>query len=323
MNIIGKQIEAGISLETSRGVVPASVSQWLKNITCEIEVKSENVIDESKLGGLADSQGKRVVKKWVEGNLEGNIHIDPLGYFLKNIYGNVTSSQIGTSGVYTHEFLLEESISHSSLALFIKDGGLNQVAYSNCVLTGFEIKCAVDTFLSFTAEIVGKDETADTSTPSYDEEYDFIGKDITIKVADTEAGLSSATAENIKEFSLKWDLGAIQDYTLGSYNPDDIYNGKMAIEGTLEMNYNDKDFRDLFQNDEAKYMEITAEGVTDLGDGNKPKITILLYKAQIIDWSKSGGADELVSQSVSFKAFYNEADNKQSKTTIQNLTTSY
>lgn len=321
--IIGKQIEAGVSLEGVRGTTPVAVQQWIKKITCDVEVKSENVVDESTYGHLSDSQNRRVTKKWIEGALEGNIHIDPLGYYLKNIYGACVSTVIAATTVYEHVFTLDNDTKHESISLYLKDGDVNQLAFSNCMISDFEIKAEVDSFINFAATIVGKAEAADSNIPSYDEEYDFITKDAYVKVADTEAGLPGATAIKAKGFSVKWNMGALQDFVIGAYTPDDVYNTKMSIEGTLSLNYLDQTFRDMYQDDSAKYMEIVLEGAVDLDSGEHHKLTILLNKAQITEWTKSGAADEIVTEEVTFKAFYNESDSQQSKVITQSLTTAY
>jgi hypothetical protein len=70
-------------------------------------------------------------------------------------------------------------------------------------------------------------------------------------------------------------------------------------------------------------MSITIKGDEDLGAGNNPTITILLNKAQIMDWNRSGGSNDLVTETVSFKAFFNAEDTAQSSVKIRNLTASY
>jgi hypothetical protein len=42
-----------------------------------------------------------------------------------------------------------------------------------------------------------------------------------------------------------------------------------------------------------------------------------------MDWNRAGGADELVTEPIKFRAFYNATDSKQSTVTLQNLTASY
>ena len=164
---------------------------------------------------------------------------------------------------------------------------------------------------------------ANSDTPSYDTEYYFIGKDIEIKIADTEGGLAGATAFCIKELNITFDTGLISDFCLGSLTPADNYNAKMSIEGSFVKNFADTTFKDLYRADTAKYMQITIQGDADIGSGNNPTMTFLFNKVQIQEWERGGGNDELVTETVGFKAFLNETDAKQSQITLQNLTTEY
>jgi len=320
--IIGRQIELGVTVEQTRGTPQAVAEKWLKKITANIRSRAEHAIDESSHGVLEDSDGRRVIKKWIEGDVEGNLHIDAIGYFLYNIFGSISSSWVA-SGVYSHVFTLAQSIQHASLAIFAKDGGAQQKVFNNAMVGSLQIQAAMDGIVRFTASIMAKTEATNSDTPSYDTEYDFIGKDITVKMADTEAGLSGATAIKAKDLNITFDQGIISDYVFGSYNPDDIYNGKMSIEGEMTLNFEDTTYKDLYLADTNKYMQIQIAGTTDIGGGNYPTITILLYKVRISDWDRSGGNDELVTQKVSFKAFYNSTDSKQSQVTVKNNTAEY
>ncbi|MCP4273015.1 MAG: hypothetical protein GY781_13820 [Gammaproteobacteria bacterium] len=322
MEIIGKQIEVGVGVENVRGTAQSTAEKWVKKISATVIEKAEKVNDESTCNVLADSLNTRLVKKWVEGDLEGNVHADAIGYLLYNLYGAVTSSLV-TGSIYSHAFTLANSIQHASLSLFAKDGSNSQEVFSNCMLSSLEISATVDEYVKFTASFMGKEPTANSDTPSYDTEYDFVGRDITIKLADTEGGLAGATASKVKEVSINFDTGLISDHILGSYTPDDIYNAQMAIEVELTLNYDDDTFKDLYTADTDKYVQIAIVGEADLGSSNYPTLTLLLNKAQVTDWSRDDSSADLVSQSVTLKAFYNATDSQQSEITLINVTSEY
>jgi len=321
--IIGKQIELGLAVENVRGTSPSQPEVWLRNVTANVIAKAEKVVDESKRGQLEDSENARVVKKWYQGEVEGVLAADPIGYFFYNLYGIANDTTV-TTGVYSHVFTLQNSIQHASLSLFAKDGGAQQAVFKNGMLTSLEITASPDDLVRFSAEFMAAGEGANASSPSYENtQYDFIGKDVSIKLADTEAGLTGATAISAKSLSVKWDVGAIIDYVLGSYSPDDIYNAKMSIEGEFVLNFSGETYKDLFLGDTDKYMQITIAGTADIGGGNYPTITILFNKVKVMDWNRDGGNDELVTETISFKAFYNDTDGQQSKVTLKNKTAEY
>lgn len=322
MELVGREIEIGFATEATRGTAEPTVDKWQKNVTANVVERAEHAVDDATRGVLEDSDGRRVTQKYIEGDMEGIVHVDALGYLLASLYGKVATSTV-TGSVKDHVFTLKQNIQHQSLTVFGLDGDAQKVKYAGCMVNTLELNATIDDYVRFTAGFIGQTATDHTETSSYDTEYDFIGRDISVKIADTEAGLAGATAIKVKAADLTWDQGGIRDHVFGSYTPDDVYNAKMMIEGTLTLNFADETYKDLYLSDTAKYMQIVIQGAADIGSGNNPTITILLNKVLLMDWNRSGGNDELVSEELSFKAFYNETDAQQSQITLRNLTSSY
>ena len=319
--IIGREVEAGFGVEKVRGTAQLTAEKWIKNTTAYIFEKSEVVNENSVRGVLEDSLNRRVVKKKVEGTLEGIVQVDAIGYLIYNVFGAV--STVDNTGTYTHTFSVAQTNTHASLSTFIKEGAIQQKVFNNSMIGALTINASIDDYLRFNADFIASEGADNTDTPSYDTEYDFIGKDIVFKIADTEGGLAGATATCIKALDITFDQGLIEDYCFGAYNPADINNGKFSIEGTITKNRIDNTFKDLFLSDDSKYMQITITGGTVISGVTYPSITILLNKAMVTDWSESGGADELVEETISFKGFYNATDTESGTVIITNLTSEY
>ena len=322
MEIVGRQVEIGVATEATRGTAETAADKWLRNTTANVVERATHAEDETTRGVLEEGEGRRVVQKHVEGELADILHADAIGFFLANLYGIAVSSNVAGS-VYSHVFNMEQNIEHQSLTLFAKDGGVQQLVFDNCMINTLQISAAIDDYVRYTASFIGSTAADNADTPSYDTEYDFIARDIVIKLAASEAGLSGASAIPAKNVDFTYDQGLIRDHVVGAREPDDVYNGRMMITGTMELNFTDETYKDLFLGDDANYMSITITGEADLGGGNNPEIELILYKVQISDWNRSGDANELVTQTVGFKAYFNESDQKQSQTTIQNLTSAY
>jgi hypothetical protein len=207
--------------------------------------------------------------------------------------------------------------------LFAKDGDVQQLTIANAMINSLELNVAIDDLVRFTAGFIGGAAANDTDTPSYDTEYDFVARDVTVKVADSEAGLSGADATKAKSLTVTWEQNLIRDHVVGAYTPDDIYNPSLMITGEMELNFVDETFKDLYLGDSSKYMSITIQGAADLGSGNNPTVTLVLNKVQITDWNRDGGANDLVTETVGFRAYFNPTDSEQSTLTLKNLTSSY
>lgn len=322
MEIVGREIEFGVATEASRGSAETTADKWLRKVVANVVERATHAIDESTRGRLEDGEGRRKVQSHVEGSLEGILHADVIGWLFANIYGVVVTSTVAGS-VKSHAFSLGQNIQHQSLTLFAKDGAVQQQTFSNAMINVLEITAVMDDYVRFSAEFFAAVSANNSDTPSYDTEYDFVARDITIKMADSEAGLAGATAIKAKELSIRWDQGLLPDYVVGSYTPDDIYNARMMIEGNFTLNFSDEVYKDLYLGNSAKYMSITIEGEADIGSGNKPTITVILNKVQLSDWNRAGAANELVTEPITFRAFYNPSDSEQSTVTVKNLTAAY
>jgi hypothetical protein len=321
-DFIGRQLEVGVGVEATRGTAETTASQWLKKISMTVVPRATKTNDESTRNVLADSLGTRLTQLWVEGDLNGNIHADPIGFFFYNIYG-VESVSTVEAGVYSHEFSEVTSVTKPSLTLFGKEAGVNQAVFSNCMVGSFEISAAPDQYVSFNSSFTGIESASNADTPSYNTEYDFVGRDVTLKVATTEAGLVGATALPLKDVTISWDLGLIPDFVLGQYTPQDVFNSQTAIEGSFTINYTASTWETLFRTDAYRYFLIEITGTQTIGLVSNPKISILLNKVAITDRTREDSAGDLVTESVTFKAYYNDTDSQQSETTVVNVTPNY
>lgn len=322
MEIVGREIEFGVATETTRGTAEAAADKWARKVTASVVERAAHAIDDTTRGRLEDGEGRRVAQTFIEGSVDGILHADLLGWMLANIYGVVVTTTV-TGSVKSHAFTLGQNIQHPSLTLFAKDGSVQNQRYSNAMINTLQISASLEDYVRFSASFIASVASANSDTPSYDTEYDFVARDITIKLADSEAGLSGATALKAKAVDVSWDQGLIRDHVVGAYTPDDIYNARLMISGNMQLNFTDETLKDLYLGNSAKYMSITIEGEADLGSGNHPTVTAILNKVQFMDWNREGAANDLVTQTVSFQAFYNPADAQQSEVTLKNLTASY
>jgi hypothetical protein len=311
MEFIGRQIDFAIAIEAERGVAETEAQRTVRKVTANLIPRAERIIDDSTFGKIEDAERVRTVRRWTEGDVEGIVHTDVIGYYFLNLYGTVASNTV--SGATTHDFSMEQSITHPSLTGFIKDGDVRQESVAGLMLTKLELTATTDDYVRYNASFIGKESGADVSVlPALATEYDFVSRDITVKIASSEAGLAAAEALKIKDLSISFDTHAEADYVFGDYSPSDIYNKQFSIEGKFSKNYIDTVFQDLYEGDDFQYMQITIEGEAVIGSGSAhPKIVVLLNKAQVNDWSRSSDGDALVTEEVSFKGFYNSTDSEQ------------
>ena len=153
MELIGREIEFGVATEASRGSAETTADKWMRKVTANVIEKAVHAIDETTRGRFEDGEGRRVVQKHVEGEVEGILHADVLGWLLSNIYGVVVTTTV-TGSVKSHAFSLGQNIQHPSLTLFAKDGSVQQQTFSNAMINTLEITAALDDYVRFNASFI-------------------------------------------------------------------------------------------------------------------------------------------------------------------------
>jgi len=304
---IGRLVKLGVGKEASRGAGIAP-SMWLPQVDFSLMEKVDKVRDDSGFGNLADSQDIMVSEKYAEGEISGQLRDQTFGYFLLALLGSVSSSASGAG--YAHTFTLTQSNQHQSLALVKKDE-LETLMYKLAMLSKLDVKLALDSFANFTAGIIAKAGVTSSGTPSYTDENKFSKKHAKIKVATNIAGLAAATALEVKTLELNIEKNVIRDSAFGTVQPVDILNKALSISGQITLNYEDNTFRDYMLNGDKKSLEIKLENTdVDLGSGLYPSLTIQLPLVDF-DWSPNYALEDIVSQTISFKANYDVANSQE------------
>ena len=303
---IGKFSEIGFALEDIRGTAESAPTKSAKKIEANFYKNVEKAEDESVVATVMDINKLRKTQEWYEGDVSMNLHADTIGYLLANIFGDVESAEEG--GGYKHTFTQDEAIKRQSFTTFVKEGDVKQEKIAGTVVSTLSLSAEQDGYVSADIGLIGRSGEADTATFSYDKEYDFIGKDITITIGDSKAQLDNGGTEiDVKSLTLDIDTGAEADFVSeGEYTPHEIFQGNTNISGSLELNYDGNTLYDLYNSDTAKYMRIEIKDDHDLGTNTNPTVQIDLHKVFVEDWSRSGGQDEVVTQDVTFRATYNE-----------------
>jgi hypothetical protein len=315
---IGRDIEVGVALGDA-----SSADHSIQKSTANIFKNVETAEDETTRGSIISGKGRRVTQKYAEGSISGNVHSEAIGYFLRNVWGDSESTSEGDS-VYSHEFTLDDNHIHDELTFFLKEGTEEKMVEA-AHINSLEVSASPDSYITFTAEIIAEDLEDSSFTPSYSTEYDFIGKDVTLVVADTKVGLGTENPIEVKEVTINQNRNLNRYHILGSYSPKKIYGPRFDNEITITKEYLNDTFKDLHEGDGSKYIRITIEGDEAIGGTKKAKLEYDFYKVQVTDWSKNDGADELIEETFTLKAYENtdEETDKLGKVTLQNLTEDY
>lgn len=320
--LIGRQVSVGIGLEASRGTADA-IDYWLPWMEATVETRIERAINESSIARLEDSDGADIVSRWGEGTIKGKLKDQSFGLLLLSLFGTDTPALVET-GVYDHVYSVEQSVTHPSLTLAVKDANLDE-AYPNSVIDSIKVEAELGNYVMMEAAFMGKSDESDSNTVSIISERDFVPQMIEFKHASAQSGLDGASAVAIRKFSYEIRSNVSREDVLGVANgdPADILGGAFVIEGSITLVHNNVTFEDLQNDDTYQALRIKMTHTDTIGAASKPTLTLDLYRAKLSDYERNLSQNDLIEESFNFKAFYSIADSKMVDLTLRNTVADY
>lgn len=320
---IGRLISIGFGKETSRGTV-VSIAHWYPWLSHSFVPKITKAINTSARGRIEDADDSDSAEIWAEGTFEAKVRANGVGYLLLSMFGSVAdATAAGETVVYEHTYTVAQSAVHQSLTVGVDDDEQDR-RYANAVVSKLEFKVEMGDYVKVSADLVSKAAANATLSPSFTADYEFTPKDVVVKIATTEAGLSGATAIPVKSLTLTFQDNVERDQTVGDSSPADILNKQFSAEIEMELLSQDNTYRALFEASTAEYMSIAIKDTsTTIGNAENPELTFTFYKTQITEYDRSGDPDELVMQTLKWKAFYNVSDSKMVQAVLTNTIASY
>ncbi len=324
---IGRIFSIGVAKETVRGTVEAAASYWLPFSEAIMEDKTEKVMVDQSFGVIEDSVGSELTKQWAEVSFKSIITDAVFPLILKAAFGTSASAlHSGETTVYDHTITVNESAQHQSLSLFLNDPvSTNDYKHALGCLENLEIKISPAALVEYSASFKAKKGTSATLTPAQTVENRFHAKHAIFKVAANLAGLTAASAMNIRNLTLKVSKNLEDDDALGSLDPVDFLNKQLVIEGTLEAVWQtEADFKTAYLANTNKALRIDLKN-TDitLGSAANPEVQIDLAKVTFKELSRPIKINDTVMQQLSFKAHYSTSDTKMVTVLCTNSVTSY
>ncbi len=325
---IGRLFQVGIARETTRGTAISSAAYWIPFSELALEEKDTKVVDDMSYGVIEDTQGQSIIKQWAEGKLKAPIGDRHFPLILYSVLGSLSTgaNADGSGNVKDHTITVGQTAQHQSLTYFLDDPLASaDYKHANGVATSLEINYEMGKFLEYSLNIKAQKGVSTTNTPSTTAENRFLPQHVTFKLASSYSGLGAASAQIIKSLSLKFDNNIEDDYVLGSVAPADFLNKQFMIEGTLEaMWQNESDFKTfvLAGTSKAMRIDIVNSDVT-IGTSANPEIKIDLAKVVFEAVTRPIKVNDMVKQTLNFKAHYSQTDTKMVQIVATNLITSY
>lgn len=322
---IGRLFRVGIGKEDSRGTQAGSVGFWIPFSEMAIEEKAERAIDEQAYGLIEDSQGSTTIKRWSEGNFKAPIGDMHFPLILYSLMGSL-SSAVKETTAYNHTITVGQNAQHQSLTFFLDDP-LSGMDYKHPlgVVQSVEISYELGKFIEYAANIKAKPGISASLTPTIVEENRFTPKNATFKIASTYSGLDAASEIRIKSFSIKIEQNIEDDDVIGSITPIDFINKQFTIEGSIEALWqNESDFKTAFlaNTQQALRLDLLKTDTT-IGASSNPRLQIDLAKCTFTELTRPTPINDLVMQTIGFKAHYSIGDSLMVSILATNKQNSY
>ena len=321
---IGRLVQVGIAKESTRGTSPGAATFYIPWGELDIDEKKRFALDEQTRGVIEDSVGQSVVSEWAEGTIKAPIGDKHIGLLLYGLFGTLSSGSVIDSA-YIHTLSIGQSAQHQSLSVYLDDpAGGQDYSHALAIITQMEIAYERDQFITYTANFMAKKGATATLTPASTAENRFLPQHLTFKVAATQAGLTAASAIALKSANIKISQNVEADDVLGSAAPADFLNKQFTIEGTVEAIFqNEGDFKTAFNAGTVKALRFDLTSTTLIGTSSTPYLILDLHSVIFTEMTKPYRLNDVVMQTLSFKAHYNTTDAKMVTLTLRNATASY
>ncbi len=245
---------------------------------------------------------------------QSGTHTAYRGYFAGgNTLTGATSTATATGGtieapsaVRTHVYTLLNNNTHPSYTIYGSDpvGDFKSVY---CMLDSLDMEIASGGFAVAKAKFMGKKiQSASTQTPSYTAQNAFLAKYATFYDASAYTGLDAAAATVIKSMKLNWKKNLVDFQGWGATDVTGFYNRQYSLSGELVLLYNATTFQTYTTtSNQTRAFRIKLSNTDQtIGSSSNPTLQIDIPQVTFKDWKRSSGNNDLVEQTISFKAVY-------------------
>ena len=310
---VGRREGIGLGIESTPGTAVAPQT-WLRWLDQDIQNKTTVVENDSAMGVVAKVNDSAVVAKWAEGAIEGKVTDVGIGYLLLGLYGTVTTGT-ASGGIYPHTFSVNQSSVPTALTLSHVTP-LKTERHSYGVVDNLELTAEAGGWVQVKAGIKARVGTTAADTPAYTDELEFTSKNITVKTAANQAGLSGATAIDAKSVKLVAERSSESFNPLGTDDTPVFDREVFEAKGEFVVRYTDTTIEDDYLANTAKALEIKlANGTTDL--------TLTATKVRFRELARSTDKDKIVTQTVQFYCEFDTTANAAITPVLHNATASY
>ena len=310
----GRRQEVGIGKEGTRGDGDDN-DYWMPKTAVTFDDKVRKSLVAGSYGNITDAaMTGYVTGKWAEGDIEGEINVNSFGLILLALCGAESAGGDIGGGVYDHTYTLANTNTHQSLVLRIVDP-VESVWFRRVMINSLSIDITLGEIVKYTANFMSRvHQTLATESPTYAIDHRFIARDLVLQLApafDSDwTDFTTYPQISVKNLTLEFakNIGTLD--VVNTLEPEDIVNKGFKVTGSLELNYEDKTWRNYMLNNTTRAMKIVLASRKGIGTASFPTWTMIFPKVHFDTWEPVNALDDITSQTINFDIYYDLANTR-------------
>ncbi len=325
----GENVNIGIGVQSNRDTHAAS-QFWLPGRTPSgIKPVLEKVLLKETRGTAVASQGSLITQARAEGDLDHNLRANSLGAILKSLLGTVVSAAVnGQSGAYDHTFSLLNNAQHPMLTLNLVQPGYQAYRYVKTLATKVELDFPVNDIANCKTSFISQSEIAHDgyAAPDYTgidtNDPFFMTYQVIVQIGNTTASLSTVLTKALK---IDINNGGKPNQNISEYYPGDIRSMLLSITGSIEIDYQDATWHNIFTAGTYQAMRIIAtRSDISIGLNTNPTMTLTFPKVSFEGYDPNRSLEGITTDKINFVAHADPSSgNSAISVVLRNTTTDY
>lgn len=303
--VLGDKYVTGVGVESTRGTFVAAQDfiRTREPISVRTDVEKTDIA-ETEGSGFAN-KGQVTTMKRVMGDAVVNMRFRTYGYWLKSLFGAVSSvAEAGETVVYRHSFTLDVVNPQPTLSLSIARGAFDHKKVTGAVVSQIAETYAVDDVINASVSLMARTEaTLEDITPAFtNDDYLAPHQSVTVKIAADTDGLAGATPICVTSMDNSMNRNTREKLCMASISPQDHIAKLMNLTGSFSWDKTADTYQDfdLANSEHALEISIVNTAVA-IGEASNPTIVYTFPKVSL-KAEESRPLDDIVTETVSWVA---------------------
>lgn len=305
----GKESTAGTAVAPSFAVPQQEVG---------IEDVPEYLNDDSGIGTRFATFFSEIDQERAEGAINTIMYDGAIAHFANAVMGSVSSeAHADASGAHVHTYSVGNTLPTYTIAR--KDANAD-VRHANGILNSLELSVEPNSYVMANMNWLAHKGASASNTLAITAQNRFRPRDVTVKLADSVAELSGASALRVESLTLSINNNVITRPQLGSSAPA-YYPGEIETSLSMGRLYLDSSIKDLVFGNQPKAIQIAfTRSDIEIGTGTptNPSVVFTFEPGFFTEWNREGGLSDLKTESMTYTPIYSISASKQFGLVITN-----